>query len=63
MPKFIKVTDYYINDVGYLNPEYIISMLRLGNKTNLSIIDISHGAVVKETPEEILKLIAECEDN
>jgi hypothetical protein len=29
----------------------------------LSIIDISHGAVVKETPEEILKLIAECEDN
>lgn len=63
MPKFIKVTDYYTNDVGYLNIDMIISMLRLDDKTHLLIVEIEDNAIFKETPEEILKLIAECEDN
>ena len=51
MPKFIKLIDYHTNDVGYVNIDMIIVMIRLEDKTHLSVVDVDNSAIVKETPE------------
>ena len=61
MPKFIKLTSLD-NTVGYVNIEKIISFAIEGDHTDILILEFDNIASVKETPEEILKLIAECED-
>lgn len=61
MPKFIKLTSPD-NTVGYVNIEKIISFTIEGDHTDILISEFDNIASVKETPEEILKLIAECED-
>lgn len=62
MPKFIKLTGPD-GTVGYVNIDKIVSFaIHEHGHTEILISEFDDVAPIKETPEEILKLIAECED-
>lgn len=60
MPKFIKLNTFE-KEIWYININSIISMNVEPYCTRIATNDCYLS--VEETPEEILKLIAECEDN
>jgi hypothetical protein len=56
---FIKLTLHSTNEILYFNIDYIVGFCIDGNHTAIDILDTTYR--IKETPEEILKLIKECE--
>ena len=65
--KFIELTDAYGDGIIYVNPEYVTGVRYNRNWDNSSIyctvytIDDCHN--VKETPEEVIKIIEEHNGN
>lgn len=62
MVRFIKLTDIANNSTMYISCKHIIGFMVHDNKTYISLEGYDDTIEVKETPEEILRLIAECED-
>lgn len=60
--RFIKLHACANNEPAYIRTDQILAFVRINNKTVIKMAYIEQAEEVIETPEEILRLIAETQD-